>query len=138
MQTSQSPLTVSPLPFGPFLWPHCPRSCPQLCARIVQEDLILIREVPEGPEHDQATVSAEAALKGVRGRNGNREEATPHKWSPNVRPHVMTAAAVVFSFAELEVRLPVSGPRIVNPNLGPARGGAQAQPVRSQQPGLGA
>lgn len=83
-------------------WAHAPF---ELAARLVQEDLILVREVASDAEHTEAATTAEGALAEVRGQMGNPTTALPQKTGLSSTPHVMAAAAVVFSFVGLKEKL---------------------------------
>ncbi|CAE8621260.1 unnamed protein product [Polarella glacialis] len=80
---SEESITVKPLDqtFALKDWAHAPL---ELCERLVQEDLILMREQPVA---DEANGSASSS------------------GGPKSRSYVMAAAAVVFSFNELQNKL---------------------------------
>uniref|UniRef100_A0A0G4H670 Uncharacterized protein n=1 Tax=Chromera velia CCMP2878 TaxID=1169474 RepID=A0A0G4H670_9ALVE len=99
--------TVTVIPWGRTFrvsdWLHAPL---ELCERIVQEDLILVREVPEDDEVRQRHEEfAEKSLEKVRGEMGNPTERPPHKYGPSGQLYVASAMAVVFSFVDLEEKL---------------------------------
>mmetsp|Transcript_13471 Transcript_13471/g.26665 ORF Transcript_13471/g.26665 Transcript_13471/m.26665 type:complete len:482 (-) Transcript_13471:1403-2848(-) len=99
--------TVTVIPWGRTFrvsdWLHAPL---ELCERIVQEDLVLVREVPSDSSlRESNEKSAENALQKVRGDMGNPTERTPHKYGPSGQPYVASAMAVVFSFVDLEEKL---------------------------------
>ena len=79
----------------------------ELCERIVQEDLILLREVVDREEYQAIESVAESRLSSVRGQLGNPPDRPPDLpiTSPGSGYHVMTAAAVVFSFSALAEKL---------------------------------